>query len=247
MQYACGDTPDLFCNYTHPIPAGHSIHAELRAGLGESDGWDIRVWQADADQHPGSAPKFRVLILDDDDFEKFEKNMADPTVKGCRKVKTLNKDVTCFSLQTNQCKKFKNQTGTFDYRHVIIQSLEETKLILLRWHIDAIFMPEVPCWWGGLPCGYWTALLWLLLLAGLGTAAFLYRDVLLDFASKVPVPENLREGCSKFFSGPWRIFSGRSFGVEEMEARLAERGEGLGSTDNGPSILSDGAEPYRRL
>ena len=93
----------------------------------------------------------------------------------------------------------------------------------------------------------WTALLWLLLLAGLGTAAFLYRDVLFDFASKVPVPENLKEGCSKFFSGPWRIFSGRSFGVEEMEARLAERGEGLGSTDNGPSILSDGAEPYRRL
>jgi hypothetical protein len=115
---------------------------------------------------------------------------------------------------------------------------------MLSWDVRGIFMPEQRCWWFGLPCGYWTGLLWLLVFAGLAGAAFLYREMLLECASKIPVPEGMKEAFHDFFKGPWRIFSGRSFGVEEMEARLAQRGEGLG----GDSIMSDGTrEPYTRL
>jgi len=71
------------------------------------------------------------------------------------------------------------------------------------------------------------------------THMHMHRDQLAELSDKVPVPD--------MFKGPWRIFSGRFNGVEEMEARLAQRGEGLGGL-GGDSISGDGVkEPYQRL
>jgi len=127
-----------------------------------------------------------------------------------------------------------------NYTRVVIECEDHDKLdCMLQWSVSGIFMPQKECWSLGLPCGYWTALMWLVIVFGLGFTAFFFRDHLAEMADKVPVPDICK--------GPWRIFSGRFNGVEEMEARLAQRGERLGDL-GGDSILGDGVkEPYVRL
>ena len=188
--------------------------------------------------------------MDDDNYAKFVANLKDETVRGCEEEPFLNKMTNCFSMQSKKCKTHRDAAHPgqhVNYTHVVIQCEESTLgACMLRWSVDGIFMPEEECWRLGLPCGYWTALIMLLLLGAAGFACFVYRDPIAEFLGAFPVPDSVRD----FFKGPWRIFSGRFNGVEEMEARLAERGAGLGDLagGGGDSILGEGAkEPYQRL
>ena len=189
------------------------------------------------------------MILDDVNYDKFVEYPKDKAVQGCEEVPSLNKRTNCFSLQSKKCKTHPDAVHPgqhVNYTHVVVQCEESAGACMLRWSVDGIFMPELECWRLGLPCGYWTALIMLVLLGAACFACFVHRDPIAEFLGTIPVPDSVRD----FFKGPWRIFSGRFDGVEEMEARLAERGAGLGdfSGGGGDSILGEDAkEPYRRL
>lgn len=242
--YPCGDNVDLFCQKTHVLARQHVFGEMPAAGLGAEDGWDIRVYQIDHDPTGKlQTPTFKVMIMDDENYDIWVENHQDEKVEKCTEEKVLNKHTSCFSLQTTKCKQHKlsvkdsKQKILVNYTRVVIEC-EDLGDCMLGWSVGGIFMPEKECWSLGLPCGYWTALFWLVFVFAVGFAAFFYRDMLSEYASKVPAPDSLK----RFFQGPWRIFSGRFNGVEEMEAHLAARGEG------GDSILGEGVkEPYQRL
>jgi hypothetical protein len=234
--YPCGDNTDLFCPQKDHVPGGSAVSGSIAAGLGPEDGWDVRVYQVEPAKTKVTLPTFKVMIMDDENWFRYLNNSQDKTVESCKEEVKLNTAINCFSLQTRKCKTHKhprNPKLLVNYTHVVIECEEHKIGCNLAWSVNGIFMPEEECWTMGLPCGYWTALLCLIFLGSLGVAAYFFRDVLADWAAKATVPEVLK--------GPWNIFSGRFNGVEEMEARLAQRGRGDIMGEEGVK------EPYVRL
>ena len=57
----------MLCPHSEPVPGGqgHYTHTQIDTGFGAEDGWDVRVWQVDADKHKEQKldlPPFKVMV-----------------------------------------------------------------------------------------------------------------------------------------------------------------------------------------
>mmetsp|Transcript_575 Transcript_575/g.1117 ORF Transcript_575/g.1117 Transcript_575/m.1117 type:complete len:270 (+) Transcript_575:44-853(+) len=232
----CGDNPTVFCPDGHVFRAQESkLVVQLHEGLKENDFWDIRVQSTE--QHLSGASKFSVMIMDERNYARWK--TKDPAYLHCSDSKYLGEETHCLSLLGDFCKQRKGESGQLhNYTHVVI-TCEGSVTCPLEWSISAVMMHKSSCKSLGMPCSVTMAIFWIFFLGGIGVLLFIYRAKISDGIARLPPLSSLR--CN-IFGGEWRIFSGKFNGVEEMEARLAQRTMNLDSGEGG-----GGVEPYSRL
>mmetsp|Transcript_31446 Transcript_31446/g.74744 ORF Transcript_31446/g.74744 Transcript_31446/m.74744 type:complete len:258 (-) Transcript_31446:223-996(-) len=216
--FPCGDNDALLCSQHEIVKQGGNVSMELPVGLTVEDGWDIRVHNDD--QGP-SGSKFKVMILDAPNFLKYK--LKKPYV-WCEGHELLNKPISCMSLQGRFCRQAiaVGATAPTNYTKVVIEcDATNPTTCALFYNVEAVWMPDSPCYSLGLPCGYWTALLWLLILGTLGALSYVFREKLVEVGGPLVMSAGAALQIDK-----WRVFSGRRNGVEEMESRLAQGTEG---------------------